>query len=98
MCLLDTVFRTALSLSGGRPGSVEAGSSTLLGRRVNIDHGRAATHKNVDNNQLAILVWIKIPVNSASRAVKDVSNVQVAYVPSLQKRLELYSSYDSDAV
>src|SRR6266705_4105924 len=63
MGLLEAAFRTAPSISGGRPGSVEAESSTLLGRRVNIDHGRATTHKNVDNNQLAVLVWIQIPVN-----------------------------------
>src|SRR2546430_10346140 len=50
MGLLEAAFRTAPSISGGRPGSVEAESSTLLGRRVNIDHGRAATNKNVDNN------------------------------------------------
>src|SRR5207247_908880 len=60
MGLLEAAFRTAPSISRGRPGSVEAESSTLLGRRVNIDHGRAATHKSVDNNELGSVVWMRI--------------------------------------
>src|SRR6266567_12225 len=63
MGLLEAAFRTAPSTSGGRPGSGEAESSTLLGRRLNIDHAEAAADKNVDNNKLAVLVWIQIPVN-----------------------------------
>src|SRR5256884_8490869 len=55
MGLLEAAFRTAPSISRGRPGSVEAESSTLLGRRVNIDHGRVATPKNVLNNYRSVL-------------------------------------------
>src|SRR5436190_16151817 len=53
MGLPEAAFRTAPSISGGRPGSVEVESYTLLWRRVNIDHGGAATHSNVDKHYLS---------------------------------------------
>src|SRR6266516_765238 len=56
MGLLEAAFRTAPSISGGRPGSVEAESSTLLGRRLNIELRRATTNLDVDYDQLAVLV------------------------------------------
>src|SRR5438309_8108836 len=49
--LLEAAFRTAPSISGGRPGLVEAESSSFLGRRLNIAHGRGVTHKLVDKQQ-----------------------------------------------